>query len=242
VVCKRNGDTRERAAHGLMRALLATWSTGSPTGFERKLEINGVGYRARSRARTGALARLLHPIQFRCRRHHCDGGEERAHPGRHRQAVARLTAAKVRSFRPPEPYKARDQVRGRDDPAQGGQGRRLNPIFTELFDGWTQEDREHEGAWTDAAQARHPQARHAPPRQPRCRCFRSLKHIYAQAIDDTQNKVLASVSDARTAGRVLTGKKKKERAKRSARDRQEAVAMQIERRGFDRNGTSSMAR
>jgi len=76
------------------------------------------------------------------------------------------------------------------------------------------------------------------PDQPRLSVFRSLKHIYAQAIDDTQNKVLATVSDAekQLAG-SLTGKKKKERAKAVGEEiGKKLIAMQIERVVFDRNG------
>jgi len=43
----RKGDeVRERAAHGLVRALVANMFTGMTKGFEKHLEINGVGYKA----------------------------------------------------------------------------------------------------------------------------------------------------------------------------------------------------
>ena len=48
VVVTRDGDARqEKALHGLVRRSSPTWSTGVTTGFERKLEIIGVGYGAK---------------------------------------------------------------------------------------------------------------------------------------------------------------------------------------------------
>lgn len=74
--------------------------------------------------------------------------------------------------------------------------------------------------------------------RPRLSVFRSLKHIYAQAIDDDSNTVLASVSDA--DGKLadsLAGKKKKERAREigkliGAKLKEKKVEAVV----FDRNG------
>ena len=47
IVVERAGDSKQdRAYHGLTRALLANMVQGVSTGFERKLELVGVGYRA----------------------------------------------------------------------------------------------------------------------------------------------------------------------------------------------------
>ena len=52
IVVTRESDSRDhRARHGLVRALLANMVTGVTQGFERKLEINGVGTAPRSPAR-----------------------------------------------------------------------------------------------------------------------------------------------------------------------------------------------
>jgi len=45
VVTRANDEAENRARHGLMRSLLANMVQGVSNGFERKLEINGVGYR-----------------------------------------------------------------------------------------------------------------------------------------------------------------------------------------------------
>jgi large subunit ribosomal protein L18 len=76
------------------------------------------------------------------------------------------------------------------------------------------------------------------PERPRLTVFRSAKHIYAQAIDDTTNTVLAAASDLDAALKGdLTGKKKKEKAELVG----QAVAKKLLARNvasvvFDRNG------
>ena len=45
VVTRENDEPKNRAKHGLMRALVANMVTGVSTGFTKQLEINGVGYR-----------------------------------------------------------------------------------------------------------------------------------------------------------------------------------------------------
>ncbi len=45
IVTRINDEPKNRAKHGLMRALIANMVTGVTTGFSKKLEINGVGYR-----------------------------------------------------------------------------------------------------------------------------------------------------------------------------------------------------
>jgi len=99
----------ERAAHGLMRALVSNMLTGVTKGFERKLEINGVGYKAEIK---GAIIVLSlgysHPIEYKLP----EGISAKVDKntlilsGIDREALG-AAAAKVRSFRPPEPYKGK---------------------------------------------------------------------------------------------------------------------------------------
>ena len=74
--------------------------------------------------------------------------------------------------------------------------------------------------------------------RPRLTVFRSAKHIYAQAIDDTTNTVLASASDLEeTLAQTLTGKKKKERAEAIGQAvAKKLLAKNISAVVFDRNG------
>ena len=110
VLCKRSGDTpEERAAHGLMRALVGNLVHGVTAGFERKLEINGVGYRAEVKGKTlELLLGYSHPIQFPLPTGVTATVEKNVLTlaGIDKQLLG-LTAAKVRSFRPPEPYKGK---------------------------------------------------------------------------------------------------------------------------------------
>jgi large subunit ribosomal protein L6 len=110
LTCLRTGDDGpSRAAHGLMRALIANMTQGVSTGFERKLEINGVGYRAEVAGKKLVLQLgFSHPVEFPLP----DGIAAAVDKnvvvlsGIDKEAVGRA-AAKVRSFRPPEPYKGK---------------------------------------------------------------------------------------------------------------------------------------
>lgn len=98
---------RGKALQGLTRTLIANMVKGVSQGFERVLEINGVGYRAESQG--NALNFNLgysHPIRFPLP----EG--IKAEVERQTRITLRgvdkhllgLTAAKIRSLRPPEPY------------------------------------------------------------------------------------------------------------------------------------------
>ncbi len=103
-------QTREsRAFHGLFRALIANMVTGVTNGFEKGLEIVGVGYRAELKGRT-AIFHLgySHPVNFELP----DGIEANIDKTKvtlnsiDKELLGR-TAAKIRSFRKPEPYKGK---------------------------------------------------------------------------------------------------------------------------------------
>ena len=74
--------------------------------------------------------------------------------------------------------------------------------------------------------------------RPRLSVFRSAKHIYAQAIDDVTNTVLASASDLEEALKgELTGKKKADKAKLVGQSvAKKLLAKNISSVVFDRNG------
>ncbi len=98
-----------RAAHGLMRSLSQNAVIGVEKGWERKLEINGVGYRAEvSGKKLTMQLGFSHPIEFQLP----DGVAAKVNKniitvsGIDKQAVGQI-AANIRSFRPPEPYKGK---------------------------------------------------------------------------------------------------------------------------------------
>ncbi|QSZ40814.1 50S ribosomal protein L6 [Sulfurimonas aquatica] len=103
-------DAREhRAFWGTYRALAANIVTGLTTGYSKQLEINGVGYRA---AVKGKVLNLQlghsHDIDFDL----VDGLEATVEKNvitlkSHDKQLLGSAAAKIRSFRPPEPYKGK---------------------------------------------------------------------------------------------------------------------------------------
>ena len=102
-------DGPARAQHGLMRALLQNMVTGVTEGFERKLEINGVGYKAEVAGEKMTLSLgYSHPIVFPLPKGVSAKVDKNilALSGIDKELVGE-TAAKVRSFRPPEPYKGK---------------------------------------------------------------------------------------------------------------------------------------
>jgi large subunit ribosomal protein L6 len=111
VLVKRPTDRGEhRALHGLTRSLIANMVQGVTEGFEKRLEIQGVGYRAQLRGRDLELALgYSHPVQVKAP----DGVEfEVPQPTRivvkgiSKQQVGE-TAAIIRKQRKPEPYKGK---------------------------------------------------------------------------------------------------------------------------------------
>ena len=106
---RSDNDGPVRAAHGLMRALVNNMVTGVTQGFERQLEINGVGYKAEIKGSNITLSLgYSHPIEYKLP----DGITAKTEKnlliltGIDRQALGGA-AAKIRSFRPPEPYKGK---------------------------------------------------------------------------------------------------------------------------------------
>jgi len=111
VVFTRADDTRQqRALHGLTRALVANAVKGVHEGFNRDLEIVGIGYKAQIQGRQLQIALgYSHPIEFPIP----DGIEIRVDKqtrltvtGADRQKVGQV-AAEIRGLRVPEPYKGK---------------------------------------------------------------------------------------------------------------------------------------
>jgi len=100
----------DRALHGLTRTLVANMVEGVTTGFEKHLEIQGVGYRAQLKGTDLELAvGYSHPVTVNPR----EGiSFEVPQPtqvivkGTNKQMVGQ-TAAEIRKVRPPEPYKGK---------------------------------------------------------------------------------------------------------------------------------------
>jgi large subunit ribosomal protein L6 len=109
-VSRPTDRAEHRALHGLTRSLVANMVEGVTSGFEKRLEIQGVGYRAQLKGRDLELALgYSHPVPIKAP----DGIEfEVPMPTRivvrgiSKQAVGEI-AAIIRKQRPPEPYKGK---------------------------------------------------------------------------------------------------------------------------------------
>ena len=111
LVCKALGNSRHaNAMSGTMRALVANMVTGVTKGFERKLALVGVGYRAQAQGdKLNLTLGFSHPVV-----HQMPKGVKVATPtqteivisGVDKQLVGQV-AAEVRAYRAPEPYKGK---------------------------------------------------------------------------------------------------------------------------------------
>jgi len=106
VVTRPNDEPRERAMHGLTRALLSNMVVGVSDGFTKTLELVGVGYRAQMQGSRVTLALgFSHPVEI----DPPEGisfnveGPRLSISGADKEAVGQV-AANIRKLRPPEPY------------------------------------------------------------------------------------------------------------------------------------------
>jgi len=109
-VTRENDEAVNRAKHGLMRSLVANMVTGVSKGFEKKLEINGVGYKAIVAGKVLKLSLgYSHDVDYPIP----DGitiaapkPTELVVTGINKQMVGQV-AAEIRDYRGPEPYKGK---------------------------------------------------------------------------------------------------------------------------------------
>jgi len=111
LMCKAQNDSKQaNAMSGTIRALLANMVIGVSNGFERKLTLVGVGYRAQAAGDTLNLTLgYSHPVVYKM-----PAGVKVTTPtqtevvlkGADRQQVGQV-AAEIRAFREPEPYKGK---------------------------------------------------------------------------------------------------------------------------------------
>jgi large subunit ribosomal protein L6 len=110
VVTRPNDLKRIKALHGLTRSLIHNMVVGTSEGYEKVLEINGVGYRA---AKQGKVLTLnlgySHPVEMTDPEGIetvCDGQNKIIVKGISKEKVGQY-AAEIRTKRPPEPYKGK---------------------------------------------------------------------------------------------------------------------------------------
>jgi large subunit ribosomal protein L6 len=109
-VAPRSGSKFATAIAGTTRALLANMVTGVSSGFERKLELVGVGYRAQAQGKKLNLTLgFSHPVVYDVPEGisiDTPSQTEVVIKGSDKQLVGQV-AAEIRRFRPPEPYKGK---------------------------------------------------------------------------------------------------------------------------------------
>src|SRR5438552_11204609 len=128
VVERPSDESNHKALHGLTRTLIANMVEGVTKGYQKQLEISGVGYKAEVRPYGLQLALgFSHPVQYKA-----PAGIKLTAPqptqifvdGADKEIVGQV-AAELRSLRPPEPYKGKgikyagEQVRRKAGKAGG---------------------------------------------------------------------------------------------------------------------------
>jgi large subunit ribosomal protein L6 len=108
-VTRKDDERIARAQHGLQRALLNNAVQGVTAGFEKKLEVNGVGFRVNGGGQEIEMSLgFSHPVKYKAR----DGVQlevnkmEITVKGIDKQLVGQ-TAAEIRALKKPEPYKGK---------------------------------------------------------------------------------------------------------------------------------------
>jgi len=109
-VSPRSGSRFAMAITGTMRSLLANMAHGVSEGYERKLELVGVGYRAQVQGKNLNLTLgFSHPVVYAAPEGiniEAPSQTEVVITGTDKQQVGQV-AAEIRRFRPPEPYKGK---------------------------------------------------------------------------------------------------------------------------------------
>ena len=109
-VSRKSENKRDRAMHGLSRALIANMVTGVTKGFTKTLEVVGVGYRVqKSGSKIVLNVGYSHPVEVNETNDiklDVEGNNVIKVSGMSKQIVGEF-AAKIRGIRPPEPYKGK---------------------------------------------------------------------------------------------------------------------------------------
>ncbi len=106
----KGGSKQAKALSGTMRALVQNMVVGVSSGFERRLELQGVGYRAQAQGKKLNLQLgFSHPVEYNLPEGvtaETPSQTEIVISGTDNQLVGQVSA-EIRAFRPPEPYKGK---------------------------------------------------------------------------------------------------------------------------------------
>ncbi len=111
-VSRHNESKKSRSLQGLTRALIANMVTGVSEGFKKELIVNGVGYKVDVKGKQLVMnLGFSHPIEFDIPEGIKVSVEKqkeiRVTLEGHDKELLGLTAARIRQYRPPEPYKGK---------------------------------------------------------------------------------------------------------------------------------------
>lgn len=110
IVTRRNDEKQNRSLHGLTRSLINNMVLGVTEGYEKKLELVGVGYRAQLQGKKLVLnLGFSHPVEIEAKEgveFQLDGTNKITVKGIDKELVG-VVAADIRSWRKPEPYKGK---------------------------------------------------------------------------------------------------------------------------------------
>ena len=212
-------------------------ATGAANGYTKTLQLVGTGYRAEVK---GPVAQPLlgfsHPIAFQI-----PAGIKVEIPADSKGTLLVLTgadkekmgqtAAKIRGFRPPEPYGGKgvryqgEKVREKAGKAGKG-GKRKEDVMAMQMRG------------RERRKLRIRRKISGSPERPRLTVFRSSKHIYAQVVDDRRARPSRTRrrSDARSARRLDDATKSDAAKKVGAAIAKLLLSKGIDKVVFDRNG------
>ena len=176
VVSRPNDLKKMKSLHGLTRTLINNMVVGVTEGYEKKLEVNGVGYRAAKQGKTLTLnLGYSHPVEMTDPEGIetvLDGQNIIIVKGIDKEKVGQF-AAEIRDKRRPEPYK--------------GKGIKYKESVKMI----NKESRQK------IRVKKHNRLRNSlsgTPERPRLSVFRSNNHMYAQIIDDTVGNTLVAAS------------------------------------------------
>lgn len=106
----KNANEKNLSMAGTFRALVSNMVTGVSTGFQKKLQLVGVGYRAQAKGKTLNLTLgFSHPVDYELPEGvtaDTPSQTEIVVKGTDKQKVGQV-AAEIRAYRPPEPYKGK---------------------------------------------------------------------------------------------------------------------------------------
>ena len=110
MVGRPSDETRHKALHGLTRTLLANMVEGVAKGYQKVLEIQGVGYKAEvNKAGLNVIVGYSHPVPYKAPEGITFAVENNTIvriSGPNKELVGQV-AAEIRQIRPPEPYKGK---------------------------------------------------------------------------------------------------------------------------------------